>query len=740
MLVQALLQTTLVLWLAQQTLQGGVRPQSVSWGRVLPARVAGALGALGSRYGTKAMKTGIGRYPGAQLGVGGYRALGLGGRAGLKQGGYGGQGAYGAALGTGMLGTGLTNGLGLGQGGKHGYGAGFGTPPGYGALAGIGYPGARPGIGLGYSTGQKSKEQKPGVSAADLGGPQMANLGQAVQDQKREKSKALGPSYGDRSLGPEMPNIRRSNILTAPELQAETGFRPAVLPHGRNVKSLDPVFKSLSPGHMTPLDKKSKGLGLAVSQAQRGEGYEPIVLERIGAASHGATLATGGVKQQLPLDKDNIRSLGSASSQVQSARDYDLSIQQNQRAPNCGSARDLSDVLGINHHELLGSETRRTQGLVPQDHVGKDRKHLVRATSQAQGERTNQQPLLQTHDGRSNIFYSPQGQEARRYVSVVADRQGVKDLGLVAKDKNGPGLHGTIAVENHPAQGGGSYGPVIPGASGTQSLGIASVEGQEAQGFTADGQKAKHLSHAERKSKALSIPGQTGRNTQATRYMGGAGNYLGASPGAGAYGAGLGQGGYLGGAAGKLGAAAALGQDGYPLGVAGKLPGYGEGATGHLGAMAGNGFGYGNGYSDGHGAGLGYPSELADGAENKAGKHQALSTGGYAGQVQGAYGAHGAGLHSTGGKYGGGAAQVPYGNAPVIPTGLEGDGGYPYPAQQLNLGAEGTKTANKYGAGTGYGVQQTGYGAQLGATQDALGEQAGQYGGVNGALGNGYKG
>ncbi|XP_035852296.1 glycine-rich cell wall structural protein 1.8 isoform X5 [Sander lucioperca] len=352
MLVQALLQTSLVLWLAQQTLQGGVRPQSVSWGRVLPARgnimpqsvgigvkpgVAGALGALGSRYGTKAMKTGIGRYPGAQLGVGGYRALGLGGRAGLKQGGYGGQGAYGAALGTGMLGTGLTNGLGLGQGGKHGYGAGLGTPPGYGALAGIGYPGARPG------------------------------------------------------------------------------------------------------------------------------------------------------------------------------------------------------------------------------------------------------------------------------------------------------------------------------------------------------------------------------------YMGGAGNYLGASLGAGAHGAGLGQGGYLGGAAGKLGAAAAHGQ------------GYGEGATGHLGAMAGNGFGYGNGYSDGHGA--------------------ALSTGGYAGQVQGAYGAHGAGLDSTGGKYGGGgAAQVPYGNAPVIPTGLEGDGSYPYPAQQFNLGAEGAKTANKYGAGTGYGAQQTGYGAQLGATQDALGEQAGKYGGVNGALGNGYKG
>ncbi|XP_069380831.1 uncharacterized protein [Paralichthys olivaceus] len=375
MLFRALLQTSLVLWLVQQTLQGGVKPQSVSWGRVLPARgvgvgvkpgVAGALGALGNRYGNKAMKTGIGRYPGAQLGLGGYRSHGLGGRAGLRQGGYGAQGAYGASLGTGMgLGTGLTNGmgLGLGQGGKRVYGAGLGTLPGYGAVAGMGYPGARPGIGLGYPTGQRAEEQVPG-------------------------------------------------------------------------------------------------------------------------------------------------------------------------------------------------------------------------------------------------------------------------------------------------------------------------------------------------------------------YNGGAGNYL----GPGGYGTGLGQGAYLGGAAGKLGAAAALGQGGYPQGAAG----YGDGATGLLGAVAGNGYGgdaakalaaagYGNGYSDGYGAGLGYPADLADGAENKAGKSKALSTGGYAGQAQGAYGA--------------GAAQVPYGNAPVIPTGLEGEGGYPYGAQSLSLSAEGAKATNKYG-----------YGAHLGATQDAMGEQAGKYGGVNGAIGNGYKG
>ncbi|KAM4530389.1 uncharacterized protein PAE49_022913 isoform 7-T7 [Odontesthes bonariensis] len=379
MLLQALLQTLLVLWLAEETLQGGVRPQGVAYGRMLPARggvgmkPGGALGALGSRYGTKAMKTGIGRYPAAALGVGGYRSLGLGGKTGLKQGGYGAQGPYGANLGTGIsMGPGLTNGLGLGlgQGGKRAYGAGLGPVPGYVPYGGMNYPAVRPG------------------------------------------------------------------------------------------------------------------------------------------------------------------------------------------------------------------------------------------------------------------------------------------------------------------------------------------------------------------------------------YMGGAGNYLGAGMGTGGYGAGPGQGTYLGGAAGKVGdkfqvpAGAALGQGGYPQGVAG----YGDGVTGYHGAAAGNGFGgdagakalstgYGNGYGDGYGAGLDYPAELADGAQNKAGKSEGLGTGGYTGQVQGVYGALDAGLESNGGKYGGGAAQVPY-----------GDGGYPYAAQQLNLGAQGTKAANKYGTPTGYGAPQPGYGAQLGLTHDALGEQTGKYGGVNAGLGNGYKG
>lgn len=99
-----------------------------------------------------------------------------------------------------------------------------------------------------------------------------------------------------------------------------------------------------------------------------------------------------------------------------------------------------------------------------------------------------------------------------------------------------------------------------------------------------------------------------------------------------------------------------------------------------------------------------------------------MSAGAFPGQLPGAgYGALGTGLESNGGKYGG-AAQLPYGGAPVIPTGLEGEGGYPYGAQPLTREAEGAKPASKYG-----------YGAQLGATQDALG-------GGSAPLVNGYKG
>ncbi|KAM9843931.1 uncharacterized protein ACBR49_013050 [Aulostomus maculatus] len=314
--------------------------------------------------------------------------------------------------------------------------------------------------------------------------------------------------------------------------------------------------------------------------------------------------------------------------------------------------------------------------------------------------------------------------------------------------------YGTKAMKT----GIGRYPGAHLGVGGYRSLGLGAGAGLKPGGYGNPGYGANHgagmplrtgltnalglgLGHAGKRVYGGSLPGYgalggIGYPGAQQGYIGGAGNYLGANLGPGGYGPGLGQGAYLGGAAGKLGAAA-LGQGGYPQGVAGMPNGYGDGA--YLGAMGGNGYGYGNGYGDGHGAGLGYPAELAGGAENKAGKIEALSTGGYTGQPQGAYGAMGAGLEPAGSKYGG-AAQVPYAGAPVIPTGMEGDGGYPYGAQHLSLNGEGTKAGSKHGAGAGYGTQQTGYGAQLAAAPEALGEQAGKYGGGNGALGAGYKG
>nr|XP_057904456.1 uncharacterized protein LOC131102852 isoform X7 [Doryrhamphus excisus] len=195
------------------------------------------------------------------------------------------------------------------------------------------------------------------------------------------------------------------------------------------------------------------------------------------------------------------------------------------------------------------------------------------------------------------------------------------------------------------------------------------------------------------------------------------GNYLGSGLVPGAYGPALGQGAYLG-AGEKHGAPAAVGQGGYTKGPAGVSTGYGSSAAGYLGALSGNGYGYGNGYRNPYGA--------------------ALGTGGYGGQPQGPYGGLGAGVDPAAGKYGGAGAQGPYASAPVAPARLEGDGGYPYPAQSLGLSGDGSKSASKHGAT--YGAPQAGYVPQLGASRDALGEQAGKYGAGTGPLASGYKG
>ncbi|RXN02575.1 glycine-rich cell wall structural -like protein [Labeo rohita] len=178
MLVRALLQTSLVLWLVQSTIQGGVRPQTGSLGRLasrgpgvgVKSGVAGILGARGYGAG-KPGKTGGAAYRPAPIRGGlkqGYGTLGYGG--GYTSNGYGAQLGYGAggypAAGRGY---GVFAGTPTGQGSKasklgYGLGAagylGAGLTDGYGAGLGAGgYPqGVRAGKQIaGYSNGYGSE-------------------------------------------------------------------------------------------------------------------------------------------------------------------------------------------------------------------------------------------------------------------------------------------------------------------------------------------------------------------------------------------------------------------------------------------------------------------------------------------------------------------------------------------------------------------------------------------------------
>ncbi|XP_051572396.1 uncharacterized protein LOC127451620 isoform X11 [Myxocyprinus asiaticus] len=155
MLVRALLQTSLVLWLVQNTIQGGVRPQTGALGRMAPSRGAGILGARGYGVG-KSGNTGGGRY----LGGAAFRPTGI--RGPLKQG-YGTLG-YGAAnLGTGLGASLGANGLGTGTG--YGLGNGLGAALGYqgGKLGGRGYTSNGFGAQQGYAAGGY-----PGAGRADM--------------------------------------------------------------------------------------------------------------------------------------------------------------------------------------------------------------------------------------------------------------------------------------------------------------------------------------------------------------------------------------------------------------------------------------------------------------------------------------------------------------------------------------------------------------------------------------------
>ncbi|XP_077412978.1 uncharacterized protein LOC144043334 isoform X1 [Vanacampus margaritifer] len=317
----ALLRTSLLLCLARQTLQRGVKAQGMSWRRIMPARgvgigtkgVNGAHRALGNRYVNKPLKAGNGHYPvPSPLGVGGYQPLGRGVVPGRFPA-FGNHGHYGGNLGTGLpLGLTPANGLGLGHGGKHVYGVG--PVPGYVPYTNMGYPAVQ-----------------PGVFAAELGGLEESARGQAAQDLKTAKTGTLGVLFG----GPE--ETGRFTMGTG----NGNSFRTEVVSTGSELKIFDPTSKVSS-------------LGLTTGDpnlAQAAGSVEPSVL------SHGA-------RQPQSVGKDKLQKLASAASPVQNARNQGSARSQRRKNKKCGSL-----YLPSNHREPSGSgmTQRLAPNLAPQD-------------------------------------------------------------------------------------------------------------------------------------------------------------------------------------------------------------------------------------------------------------------------------------------------------------------------------------------------------------------------------------
>ncbi|XP_042610768.1 glycine-rich cell wall structural protein 1.0 isoform X6 [Cyprinus carpio] len=229
MLVRAILQTSLVLWLVQSTIQGGVRPQTGALGRLASrgpgigvksgGPVAGILGVRGYGAG-KPGKTGSGRY----LGGAAYRPTAI--RGGLKQG-YGTLGGYGGAsnLGTGLGAAGL--GLGTGYGLGNGLGAALGYPAGklggrgytsngYGAQLGYGaggYPGAGRGYGLG-AAGYLGAGYTDGYGAGlGAGGyPQGVRAGKQIAGYSNGYGSEVYGTADGYGAGPAYPSVLADNV------------------------------------------------------------------------------------------------------------------------------------------------------------------------------------------------------------------------------------------------------------------------------------------------------------------------------------------------------------------------------------------------------------------------------------------------------------------------------------------------------------------------------------------------
>nr|XP_055050002.1 fibroin heavy chain isoform X3 [Misgurnus anguillicaudatus] len=230
MLVRAVLQTSLVLWLVQSTIQGGVRPQTGSLGRLAQSRAAGILGARAYGVGRPG-KTAAGRY----LGVGGYRPAGMAG--GLKPG-YGTLG-YGAPLGAGLGanlganfgGAGMGYGRGYGQGDGYGAALGYGgrgyTGNGYGAQLGYG-AGGYPGIGRGYGAPAVAPSKGQGLKPSKMADPVSRFTGagprggQPVSRGERADGYGLGAGY----LGAGIPEGYGAGFGAGAYQQGVRGGKP----------------------------------------------------------------------------------------------------------------------------------------------------------------------------------------------------------------------------------------------------------------------------------------------------------------------------------------------------------------------------------------------------------------------------------------------------------------------------------------------------------------------------------
>ncbi|XP_061761554.1 translation initiation factor IF-2 isoform X3 [Nerophis ophidion] len=178
-----------------------------------------------------------------------------------------------------------------------------------------------------------------GVSAADVGGLEKATQGQAAQDGKRAKSGALGAPLGgpEGTLGVERSNKERGSALgpTAPELDTDSSFAPAVLVTGIETKSLDPKLEP---------NLGAQSLGLAVSSTPAGVTLDPLFLKRKISASHGATRPSGVAPKPESLDQDKLRTID-ASYPAQNGRGNEASRLQRWKIINCGSSRNLGHHL-----------------------------------------------------------------------------------------------------------------------------------------------------------------------------------------------------------------------------------------------------------------------------------------------------------------------------------------------------------------------------------------------------------